>query len=107
MGSVEDDTKDMFGILAEILRDVATNAPTSDKKRRNRWGNSTRRKRITDGVKRKFNYSCCKCGSKDNLEIHHIKSIRDNPELSFSGDNMLLLCNGCHRSLHGFVQNKQ
>jgi len=50
---------------------------------------------------------CCQiCGSSLNLQVHHIKPIRTNPELVIDVLNCLVLCSGpnqasgCHK-LHG------
>lgn len=53
------------------------------------------------------NYTCCKCGSKERLETHHIKSFRHYPELRYELSNGLTLCNSCHRqtSNYGFKRN--
>lgn len=42
------------------------------------------------------NYQCNKCGSKSNLEIHHIKQWSLYPELRFDSDNCETLCTTCH-----------
>jgi 5-methylcytosine-specific restriction endonuclease McrA len=40
-------------------------------------------------------WSCTDCGATEELEAHHIESVRDGgtPEL----DNLLTLCKTCHR----------
>ena len=49
-------------------------------------------------VKYRDSYKCVKCGSDDNLEVHHIlprsKGGRDNPR------NMVTLCRNCHQEIH-------
>lgn len=49
---------------------------------------------ILKKVKNRDNYICQKCGSKNNLEVHHIKCIyfggKDNE------DNCITLCKTCH-----------
>lgn len=45
------------------------------------------------------NNTCQKCGSTDDIHIHHIDWNKDNNEL----DNLILLCNSCHLTLHNFV----
>jgi hypothetical protein len=42
-------------------------------------------------------YNCQLCGSKDNLEVHHLKSYEENPDLKFIVENGQTLCNICHR----------
>ena len=40
---------------------------------------------------------CSRCGSRENLEIHHIRSRTRHPELALEPDNIRLLCRRCHR----------
>lgn len=42
-------------------------------------------------------YTCRWCGSKKNIEAHHIKGKAAHPELMFDVDNGLTLCHECHR----------
>ena len=46
------------------------------------------------------NKECEKCGSKENLQIHHIKGYALFPELRFDLNNVLLLCKECHKDIH-------
>lgn len=48
------------------------------------------------------NYTCQKCGSKDDIHIHHIDWNKENNELG----NLILLCNSCHLTLHNFVPER-
>ena len=41
---------------------------------------------------------CQYCHSTDNLEMHHIKSVRQNSMLASDIDNLILFCNDCHRN---------
>jgi len=45
------------------------------------------------------NDTCQKCGSKENIHIHHIDWNKENNEL----DNLVLLCSSCHSTLHAYV----
>lgn len=45
------------------------------------------------------NYTCVKCGSQEKFTVHHIDGDRKNDAL----DNMVVLCGGCHSTLHLFV----
>lgn len=46
---------------------------------------------------------CKKCGSKNNLEVHHIDYNKRNNDLK----NLLLLCRKCHRKLHRGPRRKR
>ena len=46
------------------------------------------------------NNECEKCGSKEKLQIHHIKGYTLFPELRFDLNNVLLLCKECHKDIH-------
>ena len=43
---------------------------------------------------------CSKCGAEDDLQVHHIKSFADRPDLRFRVDNGITLCRKCHKQLH-------
>lgn len=44
---------------------------------------------------------CCKiCGSTERLVVHHIKHFAEYPEYRFDPDNLVTLCDSCHRALH-------
>lgn len=42
---------------------------------------------------------CEKCGSINRLEVHHKTPISKDGEL-FNDNNVLLLCNKCHKKIH-------
>lgn len=50
-------------------------------------------------VLEKFNYICANCGNKENLEAHHIISIKENRNLIFEVDNGICLCRNCHKKI--------
>lgn len=48
---------------------------------------------------------CAACGTRKKLEVHHIKTFDDYPELELDPDNLMTLCEhrGCHfRIGHSF-----
>lgn len=53
-------------------------------------------------VKELDNHMCKLCGSKENLNAHHIQPKQDFPELSLDLDNGITLCKKCHGKTHGF-----
>lgn len=48
----------------------------------------------------KLGNQCKTCGATGRLHIHHIKPIKERPDLAFSEDNLELLCPSCHTSVH-------
>lgn len=46
------------------------------------------------------NFTCKKCGSKDNLQAHHIIPIAVDPIISADIDNGITLCKKCHDEVH-------
>lgn len=48
---------------------------------------------------------CTKCGSKENLEVHHIAHWAEYPELRLIEENGETLCNECHAKEHEGLAN--
>lgn len=42
---------------------------------------------------------CCDCGAMRRLEVHHVLSVRDRPDLAFDPANLKTLCAGCHTKI--------
>jgi len=61
-------------------------------------GRSYRERRTL--VLERDNYECQKCGVDLRLHIHHIKPIKDYPELVNDISNCITLCRKCHYDLH-------
>ena len=53
--------------------------------------------------RKEFNYKCCKCGKKRNLESHHIYPKHLFPNMREDLDNALLLCVKCHDEMHALL----
>lgn len=51
-------------------------------------------------VLKRDEYRCQRCGSEQELCVHHIKPFADYPELRYSVDNGVTLCKECHRMEH-------
>lgn len=54
---------------------------------------------------KKVNNICCICGTTENLTIHHTKAIKTNPHLKYNYNNMVVLCQECHRKHHTNILN--
>jgi 5-methylcytosine-specific restriction endonuclease McrA len=57
---------------------------------------SPRWKAIRLQAKRRDGFACVQCGSRNKLEVDHIKPVRSAPELAFALGNLQTLCAGCH-----------
>ena len=44
----------------------------------------------------KIDRKCQNCNTNLQLEVHHIKSVKNFPELRHSVDNGIILCHNCH-----------
>lgn len=53
------------------------------------------------------NYTCQECGSTNRLQVHHIKSKHEFPELIFDIDNCVTLCITCHSKTGNFFTSKR
>ncbi len=54
-------------------------------------------------IKQLDNNICRNCGSKENLNAHHIQPKAEFPKLALNIDNGITLCKICHESTHGFI----
>jgi hypothetical protein len=46
------------------------------------------------------NWTCQKCGTKENLHCHHITGVELNPIESADIDNCITFCKDCHKEVH-------
>lgn len=53
-------------------------------------------------ILKRDNYTCQSCGSKYRLQVHHIKSRKEFPELIMDKDNCITLCISCHSKTENF-----
>lgn len=52
-------------------------------------------------VSERQGFRCADCGAEDKpLEIHHVSPKHENPDLAFDIDNVVALCNECHKIRH-------
>jgi len=48
-----------------------------------------------------YNKKCCEvCKSTRSLHVHHILPRSSNPELALDVENLMVLCESCHRKIH-------
>ena len=43
---------------------------------------------------------CPHCGRASDTHVHHIQEFAENPDLRFSLDNVVILCEPCHKEYH-------
>lgn len=66
---------------------------------------SYRWKKKREYIKRRDNQMCQRCLIKynlintENLEVHHIKSRKDFPDLTWDDDNLICICSYCNKAL--------
>ena len=57
-------------------------------------------KEIGELILKKYNYTCCKCGSINDVCVHHnIKMKPKDPNYN-DETNLIVLCRSCHMSHH-------
>lgn len=58
-------------------------------------------KDVVDKCFKRDNWTCQKCGSRGgNINAHHIDNWKDNPDKRYDLDNLVTLCEGCHKKFH-------
>lgn len=62
-----------------------------------RWALKSRQwPKVRREALRRDGWRCQHCGWVRGLEVHHLRPVREAPELAFSLDNLLTLCRRCH-----------
>lgn len=70
------------------------------KKINGEWVSSWNAK-VNPEVSERQGFRCADCGAEDKpLEIHHVIPRHENPDLAFDIDNVVALCNECHKIRH-------
>ncbi len=52
-------------------------------------------------VRKRDKYTCRMCGSKNNLQVHHIIEWSEAYYLRYEVSNGITLCKSCHKSIKG------
>ncbi len=68
-------------------------------------GDKERWKELSDKCKVRDNYTCKFCGSKVNLQAHHIVSKANGGRDVLS--NLITVCKDCHAKKHNHMQRKK
>ena len=55
---------------------------------------------VRKSVMERDGYSCWLCGATGKMNVHHIKSYKEYPELRLDATNLVTLCEDCHKTMH-------
>ena len=92
--NIDEEIKAMFILIKKRL----------DKRNQSYWNYEERRsnkyKKWKEQVLKRDNYKCQKCGTKQNLVVHHIKAFAIDKALRFDIDNGITLCKDCQKEVH-------
>lgn len=72
------------------------------------WKSNKDADRIRGVVFKRDNRTCKICGSKEEINAHHLYSRNSHPDLVYDPDNIVTLCKKCHTDFHkeyGFGDN--
>lgn len=58
-----------------------------------------KRKEVLD----KKGYVCSDCGSRFNLEVHHLEYKKGKKAWEYPMSNFVVLCRNCHKKIHGLT----
>jgi len=93
--------------VTEEMKEKIRQARSGEKSNFWKGGTSTEREsiarwitQISPSVHKKYNYTCQICDCKKKLHAHHINPVWNSLSLSKSFDNLISLCQDCHRFLH-------
>ena len=57
------------------------------------------------------NNECQRCKEEGKFSpadtVHHIKELKDYPELGLTDSNLICLCHNCHNEIHGRFEGKK
>lgn len=63
--------------------------------------------RNAHNVHKKYNFTCQKCGeSSGKLHAHHIIPVAQNPSKGMDFDNLITVCEDCHKKIHFSLENE-
>ncbi|MFR4484057.1 HNH endonuclease [Sellimonas intestinalis] len=68
--------------------------------------------KVADGSRKRRKIIRGRCKIRRATQVHHIKELKENPELAFDEENLISLCTQCHNIRHGrqpkrFVKKKE
>lgn len=67
--------------------------------------NSKPWRRLSHRIIKEAHYECQMCKEEHRLGratlAHHVKHLREHPELAYEPSNLMALCHDCHERIHG------
>lgn len=94
--SVSEDTKNKIRFARSGTKsNFWKGGVSSDRQNIARWTTQ-----IAHKVHEKYNFKCQICLNNYKLHAHHIDPVWHNPDLGRSFDNLITLCNDCHKIVH-------
>lgn len=96
---------DLIWNLAKLVYHEKVEALEALKKPSKHFRRSLEYRTWVGAVKYRDGLKCRRCGSKRNLEAHHIKSVSKHPEVSTNLNNGITLCNACHKWIHALSED--
>jgi thymidylate synthase (FAD) len=57
-------------------------------------------------VHEKFNYTCQKCSGKGKLHAHHVVPVCQDKSKAFDFNNLVSICDVCHKEIHSSLENE-
>jgi hypothetical protein len=64
------------------------------------YENQNRLLQLKKDILRRDKFYCQICGESNSLHIHHILSRSTTPELTFDPENLITVCENCHKKIH-------
>ena len=66
-----------------------------------RW----QRKRLE--VMQRDNFTCTKCGTTNDLNVHHVRYIDGHKPWEYDNADLITLCGSCHKATHEDIERKE
>jgi transcription elongation factor Elf1 len=88
---------EQLGLIEILPKSIKVYKALGDKHDRS----STRYREWRTSVFLRDNFTCVKCGSKKNIQAHHIEPWKKNKKLRYEVSNGTTLCRECHLEAHG------
>ena len=95
-GNIDVGIRAMFILIKDKLDKANKSYWNYEDRRSSKYKNWKKQVLIRDS------YTCKRCGSKENLVVHHIEKFSENKKLRFDVNNGITLCQKCHKEVHEY-----